>query len=349
MNFTFLDPSFRTPYVQQWNLQVQRQLPQDWLLEVGYVGNAGRKLSNEGEFNYALSGPGATTGNTDQRRILNQGNPQNAQFRGAVFGALRVHRGNANSSYNGLQIQASRKFSSGFYMSHGYTWSHSIDNASGRRVSSRFDPAQDRGNSEYDARHNYTMAYVYELPFHRAQTGVRGRFLGGWGILGRTALISGFYQSVNETQDRCLCGTGNVRADATGKALVYLDPRSTTAVPGKPNSWFDGTGGGTPTAAANRYFLRVGSGPSAAQGAGRYGNAGRNTIRTPGIHEWHLSLFKRTFIRETHVLEFRTEFYNVLNHANFLAPNLDISSPNFGIVTQTRQPRIIQLVLKYEF
>src|SRR5262249_47995481 len=102
MNFTFLDPGFRTPYVQQWNLQVQRQLPKDWLLEVGYVGNAGRKLSNEGEYNYAVPDAGATVGNSDQRRILNLGNPQNAEFGGAVFGSMRVHRGNANSNYNAL-------------------------------------------------------------------------------------------------------------------------------------------------------------------------------------------------------------------------------------------------------
>jgi hypothetical protein len=93
----------------------------------------------------------------------------------------------------------------------------------------------------------------------------------------------------------------------------------------------------------------VGSGTTAAQGAGRYGNAGRNTIRTPGLNEWNLSLFKRTNIKEGHVLEFRSEFYNVLNHANFFAPDMNIGSPTFGIVTQTRDPRIIQLVFKYEF
>jgi hypothetical protein len=184
-----------------------------------------------------------------------------------------------------MQIQISRRLANGFYMSHAYTWSHAIDNASGRFVSSRPDPAQDRGNSEYDARHNYTMAYVYEFPVYRRRSGTAGHVFGGWGVSGRTSLISGIYASVLEPEDRCLCGTGNVRADATGLALKYLDPRSTTAVSGRPNSWFDGTGGGTPTAEANPYFRRVGSGSSAAQGAGRYGSAGRNTIRTPGINE----------------------------------------------------------------
>jgi hypothetical protein len=111
----------------------------------------------------------------------------------------------------------------------------------------------------------------------------------------------------------------------------------------------NGTGGGTPTAATNPDFRRVGSGPTAAQGGGRYGNAGRNTVRTPGINEWNLSLFKRTSVKEGHVLKFRSEFYNVLNHANFLVPDVNIGSPTFGIVTETRDPRIIQLVVKYEF
>lgn len=355
LNFTFLDPGFRTPYAQQWNLQVQYQFPKDWLLEIGYVGNAGRKLSNETEYNYAVPGPGATPLNTNQRRILNQGNPQNPQFGGAVFGSVRVHHGNANSSYNGLQIQMSRRLANGFYMSTGYTWSHAIDNASGRRVSSGPDPRQDRGNSDHDARHNFTMAYVYELPFYRQKSGVGGHIFGGWGLSGRTSLITGPYATVFEPEDRCLCAIVSglsfnaIRPDATGAKLVYVDPRSTTAVPGRPNSWFDGTGGGTPTAETNPYFRRVGSGQSVDQGGGRFGNAGRNTIRTPGLNEWNVSLFKRTSVKEGHVLEFRSEFYNALNHANFMAPDVNIGSPTFGIITQTRDPRIIQMVLKYEF
>jgi hypothetical protein len=349
LNFNFLEPGFRTPYVQQWNLQLQHQFPKDWLLEIGYAGNAGRKLSNEGEYNYAVPRPGATVANLDARRILNLGNPQNAQFGGPVFGAITVHRGNANSSYHGLQVQASRRFADGFYMSHGYTWSHSIDNASGHRVSSRPDPAEDRGNSEHDVRHNYALGYVYELPFARAQTGAAGKIFGGWGISGRTILSSGSYVSVTEDQDRCLCATGNQRADSTGTALVYLDPRSTTAVAGRPHSWFDGTGGGAPTGGANPYFRRVGSEATAAAGAGRYGNAGRNTIRTPAFIVWNVSLFKRTIVKEGHVLEFRSEFYNVLNQVNFKPPDVNIGSPTFGMVTEAFDPRIIQLVLKYEF
>ena len=91
--------------------------------------------------------------------------------------------------------------------------------------------------------------------------------------------------------------------------------------------------------------MRVGSGQNVDQGAGRFGNAGRNTIRTPGLNEWNVSVFKRTTVKEGRVLEFRSEFYNALNHTNFMAPDVNIGSPTFGIVSQTRDPRIIQMVL----
>src|SRR5262245_24310831 len=185
------------------------------MLDIVYVDNSGRKLSNLAQYNYAIAGPGATAANTHQRRILNIENPQNQFFGGAVFGAVGVTRGNANSSYNGMQIQMSRRLAGGFDMSHGYTWSQAMDNASAR-VLSRPDLAQDRGNSDYDARHNYTASYVYELPFYRQQSGGVGHLLGGWGVSGRTSLVSGAYVTVFEPEPRCLCDTGNVRADATG-------------------------------------------------------------------------------------------------------------------------------------
>src|SRR5207249_3516337 len=118
-----------------------------------------------------------------------------------VYGSVGVLRGDANSSYNGLQIQASRRFGKGFYMSHAYTWSHAIDNASGSRVSSRPNPAEDRGDSDQDIRQVYTAGYVYELPFYRRQAGAVSRILGGWGISGRTSIDSGLSVTVAESED----------------------------------------------------------------------------------------------------------------------------------------------------
>ncbi len=350
IGMTIMDPDFSTPYGQQWNLQVQYELHRDWLVEAGYVGTTGVKLLNRRQINPAIPGPGATTGNTNVRRVLNINNPQDAAFGGAVFGGITDQLTDSNSSYHSLQVGLTKRFSHGFEMSHAYTWGHSIDTASGLRVSSRIDNSlADRGNSEQDVRQRYVMSYRWEFPWMRGQDGVRGHFLGGWGISGVTTFQSGVPFGVTEPTDRCLCTSGNQRPDFLGGTIQFFDPRSTAAVSNLPNAWFDGTGGGSGTGSPNPFFRRVGSGTSFALGAGRFGNFGRNVLHGPGINNWDLAAFKRTKIRESHTLEFRAEFFNLVNHAQFLNPDGDIGSPNFGRVTDTQDPRIIQFGLRYIF
>ncbi len=173
-----MDPNLRTPYGQQWSLQVQYELRPDWLLEVGYVGSNGVKLYSLQEANPAVVGPGANAGNIDLRRILNQDHPQREQFGGAVFGMLPQYRSNRNSNYNSLQVNLTKRFSGGFQMTHAYTWSHAIDTASDLvRVGGR----TQWGHADYDRRHVYVGTYVYELPWRRTQTGRFGKLVGGWG------------------------------------------------------------------------------------------------------------------------------------------------------------------------
>lgn len=183
----------------------------------------------------------------------------------------------------------------------------------------------------------------------KGQMGFFGHILGGWGVSGVTTFQSGTVFSVTEPQDRCLCSSGNQRPDFVGGTIQFFDPRSTSAVAGRPNSWFDGTGGATPTAGTNPFFRRVGSGPSFNQGAGLFGNLGRNTLRGPGLNNWDISVFKDTKLTERHELQFRAEFFNAWNHAQFLNPQSDIGSPNFGRITDTQDPRVIQFALRYRF
>ena len=115
---------------------------------------------------------------------------------------------------------------------------------------------------------------------------------------------------------------------------------------------FSGVGGGTATAATNPFFSRVGSGTSLALGAGRFGNLGRNVFHGPGDINFDFTLMKRTRIGENKIIEFRSEFFNIFNHANFdnpTAANLSIGSANFGRVTTTAEPRLIQFALKFHF
>ena len=167
---------------------------------------------------------------------------------------------------------------------------------------------------------------------------------------GVTTISSGAPFRVFEPSDRCLCGVIFVQTpDYIGGQIAFHDPRSTDAVPGRPNSSFDGTGGGTPTAETNPYFRRVGSAPVYELGAGRFGNFGRNVLRGPGFVDWQLSAFKRTKITERQSLEFRAEFFNLFNQAQFRNPVSDIGPVNFGRVLETFDPRFIQFSLRYMF
>jgi hypothetical protein len=161
IGLTVMDPDFATPYAQQWNLQVQYQVTQAWIVDVGYAGSRGVKLLSRRNFNPAIPGPGATTGNTDRRRVINQDHPQRDEYGGAVFSGITHQLTDANSNYNSMQMSVTKRFSGGLAMSHAYTWGHAIDNISGiRGATSRVDnTGADRGNSELDVRHRYVMTY----------------------------------------------------------------------------------------------------------------------------------------------------------------------------------------------
>jgi hypothetical protein len=353
LGVTVMSPNFRTPYGQQANLQLQHQLGHDWLLETGYVTSTGTKLLRRIQLNPAIPGPGATTGNTNSRRVLNQNNPQNAEYGGSVFGGITDQRTDANSNYHSLQASLTKRMSNGFTMMHSYTWGHSIDNSSGLRTqagSARWDDNRyDRGNSEHDVRHRYVASYMYEFPVMKDQRGVVGKILGGWGMSGITTFQTGVPFNIYESTDRSLSGSGGDRPDYVSGTLTFYDPRGVSNVAGKLNAYFDGTGGGTATAATSPFFRRVGSGTTYAAGAGRYGSLGRNVWHGPGLNNWDWMLFKNFKITETHSLAFRTEMFNMWNHTQFNAPIGSIASTAFGRITSARDPRIIQFSLRYMF
>lgn len=352
IGLTMMDPNFRSPYSFQFNTQVQYQFAREWNLELGYVGSTGVKLLSRRQMDPAIPGPGATTGNTDRRRVLNQGNPLDALYSGAVFGGITDQLSDANSNYNAFQVGVTKRLSRGFMITQAYTWSHAIDNASGLRSNSRIDSLlADRGNSDFDNRHRYVGSYTYELPLFRDSKGILRQTLAGWGVSGITTFQSGLPFNITDGQDRCLCstGTGTNRPDYIGGNVVFYDPRNTSAVSGRINSYFNGTGGGTGGAVTNPFFRRVGTGATFAAGAGRYGDMGRNVFHGPGINNWDISAFKDFHIGERQLLAFRSEFLNAFNHTQFLNPTSDINSVSFGRVLTERGARVIQFALRYQF
>lgn len=351
MALTVMDPNFKTPYGQQANLQLQYQIAKDWLIETGYVWSNGVRLLNRREINPAVPGPGASDGDTDYRRIYNVNHPRAEEWGGAVFGGITNQSSDANSNYNSLQVMLTKRFGHGLSMTNAYTWAHGIDNASGLRTNMRYNSnTADRGNSDTDVRHRYVLTYQYELPFMKDQKGVLGKVLGGWNVSGITTFQTGQPFSVTESDDRSLTGGGGDRPDWAGSSkIVYYDPRSVNAVSGRANSWFDGTGGNTDDAATSPYFRRVGSAATWEDGAGRFGNLGRNTFFAPGLNNWDFSIGKRFSLSERHKLDFRAELFNIFNHTQFGFPSSVISSATFGRITSARDPRLVQLSLKYWF
>jgi hypothetical protein len=340
---------------------VQRQIDVDWVFEVGYVGSRGTKLLNRRQQNYAIVTPTATTGNTNSRRRYNLGNPQNTAFGGAVFGGITDQLTDANSVYNSLQASATKRFSHGLMTTHSYTWAHSIDEGSGLRTGAAagqgniYNRAFDRGNSEFDIRHRYVGTLVYEFPFWRGAKHLLARIAGGWGTSLIVSAQTGVPINIVESADRCLCDmpTSAQHPDFLSGEIKFYDPRNIDAVAGRPNSYFDGTGGGSAAGAGNPYFRRVGTGNSAALGAGRLGTFGRNVFDGPGYVSWDIDAFKRITFLEHHAFEFRAQFLNAFNHTQFDAIGssglASIGSPNFGRISSTLPPRIIQLSARYTF
>jgi hypothetical protein len=351
IGLTVMDPYFRNPYSMQWNIQVQRQLFNDWLIDVGYVGSSGVKLLNRFQLNPGVVTPSANSGNTNLRRRLTLANPeQSADYGVAALAGITDQLTNGNSIYNSLQINVHKRLSHGLTMNHAYTWAHSIDNSSSLRINSIgniYNRAFDRGNSDTDVRHRYVGSIVYDLPFFKSGVGITHRVLGGWSLSSVISAQTGIPFNITEPQDRSLTGAGADRPDYIGGTIQLVDPRDSAF--GRLNSYFDGTGGGTSTAASNPYFRRVGSSASYSAGAGRYGNFGRNVLHGPGLVNFDLSIAKEFSITESQKITFRAESFNLFNHTNFLNPNGSIGSSSFGRITTARDPRLTQLTLKYSF
>ncbi len=353
LGITMMDPHFATPYAYQYDFQVQYQIAKDWLADAAYVGTMGRKLEIRRDINYALLEPGATSSNEPQRDVYNLTNPQDAAYGGAVFGSITDQSTSANSNYNSLQLALEKRFSHGLQLTNAYTWAHCIDNGSGLRANSNpISTSYDRGNCDTDVRHRYIGSVIYQLPFFQEQRGFLGHVLGGFNIATVVTLQTGLPFDIIDTGDRSLTGGGDDRPDYIGGTVQFADPRSNAF--GLPNAYFNGTGGGTATGAGNPYFARVGSGPSLAEGAGTYGNFGRNVFHGPGLLNTDLSISKATHITEKQSIVFRAEAFNFFNHTQFFNPGNggsqdDIASPTFGEVTLARDPRLVQLSLRYIF
>lgn len=348
----------RLPYAEDYELSLQRQFGKNTLVTLSYVGTQAHRLlstveANPGDPNLCLSlsqltqvAPGSPVcgpGGENQVYTRADGtvvNGTRSPF-GNNFGSNGYFMTIGQSGYNSLQFNVRHTSGPlGFLL--GYTYGKSMDNSSGYGEQvNPFDPKRSMALSAFDVTHNFVISYNYRLPF--AKLGGPKRLTDGWQLSGITRFSTGIPVNIYQTEDNSLLGTAY-----TGPITLGIDT---------PN-YSGGSLSFTNPRTGNPYFDVSKFSPET---LGQLGTARRRFFHGPGINNWDMALLKDTKLSERVNLQFRAEFFNIFNHAQFSNPNGNFSSGlpvfgngqntggTFGLVQSARDPRIGQMSLKLFF
>ncbi|MBZ5542331.1 MAG: TonB-dependent receptor [Acidobacteriia bacterium] len=324
-NLDYVDPR-----ITQWNLSVERAFGANWLFNLSYVGSVGRHLLQVYQANPARYIPGtdaqgnplSTPDNVESRRIDSPGTLSTVMLGASV----------ARSSFNSLQFTVQKRMSQGLSFLSSYTYSHSIDNSSTTTYGGGIPNANpfnygsgERGNSEFDRRHVYSLSFIYDLPESPTGNWAMRNIVGGWGLAGIFSASTGGWGNIWTNQDRNLDGDWTDRPNQVGDPLAV--DRSSRAK--MIEHWFN-------TAA----FV--------ANPIGQPGSLGRDVIAQPNSWTLNFSLLRDFPISEKYGrFQFRSEFFNIFNNVNLGCPVNDLQSGEFGRLTCAGSPRLIQFGLKY--
>ncbi|MBO0797323.1 MAG: TonB-dependent receptor, partial [Blastocatellia bacterium] len=332
------DPNLRTQYAINWSLDLQYALGRDFVLEVAYLGSAGRKLYMEYDVN-RFNGD-LLDGRLDR---LN-----------SSFGVIGYAQANGSSNYHGGTVSVKKRYSKGLDFQAAYTIGKAIDyESSFGRGLNIYDPLNlelNRGRADFDVRHKFASSIVYELPKPHFLNAV-SKLVDGWQVGAITILQSGPPLSVTCSLpfERVMDASGKVIGNsgcdynADGHAGDPLNaPAFGNSLNGLSRSDY---------MAPNRIFT-VSDFP--VPGLGQVGNLGRNTFQNPGYADTDFIIMKRTripwfFGKEGANFTFRAEFYNLFNRVNLTGAEGDISNPDFGRSTSAFGARNIQFGAKIEF
>jgi hypothetical protein len=303
---TIADSRFRAPSADQFAFNIQRELPDGWVLTAGYIATKGTGLFQTIDGNPTIPGSGGTQ-RVDPTR-----------------GVIRLRANAASSIYHAGQLSLERRLSRNFSMATHYTWSAMIDDASeifnpsvaGEIAVSQdsFNRRDDRGRSTYDRPHRFIINGTFELPWFRGQQGFAGKALGGW-------VVSGFLNLQSGPPFSALNG-----ADP-GFRLSGIDSLVGNAIRPNVNTNLDLSGMTMDQLLANggrTLFSQV-------TAASPIGNAGRNILRADGINNIDLAVNKNWKLwNESSAMNFRAEFYNLTNTRDFGIPNAFVNNAGFG-------------------
>jgi hypothetical protein len=304
----------RTGYVQHWNFSVQQEAGQSRVIELAYAGSKGAKLPGARDWNQPL--PSAR-----------QPNPRPVP----QFDDINAIESRCNSDYHSLQARLRQSLRKGVTALASYTWSKSIDDASGFFTTAG-DPnypqdsrhtALERGLSDFDLRHRLSVSYSWDLPLGK------GRWREGWQTYGIWTLQSGrpFTVALLADLDNSNTGRSNLGFGANDRPNLV---RSAALTDGTAARWFDTSAFAMPA-------------------FGTFGNAGRNILTGPGYANASVSLVKNTRLGEKSSAQLRVEAFNLLNRVNLDLPDIFLGSPTFGTIQSAGSPRRLQLGLKFVF
>jgi hypothetical protein len=313
-----VDPHYKLPYVEVWNLDIQKTLPWGVVMNVGYNGSKGNHLD-------VTSAPRVADGSTGT-------NPNNVPF--------NFEQSAAFSKFSAGTLRLNKRLSSGVALGANYQYSHSIDNAGSVGGTSSVvaqnwqDLAAEEGNSSFDVRHKVSGTYLYELPFgqdkHWLTAGTASHIFEGFSISGSFVfatglpLTPGYSVAVSDVAH----GTaGTLRPDR-------VQGVSPTAGGGTLKKWFN-------TAAFSQ--------PAADAYGNAFGNVSRNSITGPGTVENNMSLSKTMQLGETRSMEFRATASNVFNTVQYAGIDTRLDTANAGQVTSAGLMRAFNFTARFRF
>jgi hypothetical protein len=358
--WTTMPYDLKPAQIQSWNLAVQRQLGADWLVGASYlgshtihilgaepinpaiyipgVGDANRRCYLDGQpittFTVSPGAPCSTTGNTDQRRRLSL---TDFQETGQYVGSVSDVTSSGNANYHGLLLNLRKRAAQGVTLNANYTWSHCIapfqDSANGGTGLSPTDQNifpgdrdRGRGNCSADRRHVTNLSAVAETPQFANRT---LRILGsGWRLATIYSYQTGQYLHITAGSGLDMARSGT---NVNNQPAQYLggDPYGDRS--GRPRTnWFNDAAFEAPA-------------------VGTFGNLGTRTVTGPGTWQFDLALSRIFQIRESQRIEVRAEAFNVPNSFRPQNPTTAQNNSQFGILRESRDPRILQFALKYVF
>jgi len=383
-------PDQKVGYTINWNLGIQRVFGNDYTAELRYLGNRGVHLLFQRQINRIaivtanhnlptfFAAPSAATLNgltLSYQDLINERNARGNIFAPTFPLNITAYEPVGNSEYHGMALEVNKRFSSGMLFKGAYTWSHLMDDStaevfstvlSPRRPEDFFDIRKEWASSALDHRHRFSLAWVYQVPWFRNGSSILRNVVGNWQISGTYIAESPQFVTVQSTVDSNLngdaaadrsviniAGTAGTSSDVTPVCNAGLLAGRACSIAAAPNAVV-----GYVANDPNAYYVRA--------QVGAYATGGRNTLSTPIINNFDLSLAKIISVGENKKFEIRGDFYNSFNHPQYTAGRINrVNStartatptflqpghPDFGKFDRvwSSNPRQVQLTAKFTF